>query len=71
MRRILFLITLLVSTLVVQAQELNATVTIDAVQTGQPNLQVFRTLEEQLIEFLNNTTWTNKEYKNQEQTLTL
>ena len=66
MRRILFLITLLVSTLVVQAQELNATVTIDAVQTGQPNLQVFRTLEEQLTEFLNTTTWTNKEYKNQE-----
>ena len=66
MRRILFLITLLVSTLAVQAQELNATVTIDAVQTGQPNLQVFRTLEEQLTEFINNTSWTNKEYKNQE-----
>lgn len=66
MRRILFLITLLVSTLAVQAQELNATVTIDAVQTGQPNLQVFRTLEEQLIEFINNTSWTNKEFKNQE-----
>lgn len=66
MRRILFLITLLVSTLTVQAQELNATVTIDAVQTGQPNLQVFRTLEEQLTEFINNTSWTNKEYKNQE-----
>jgi len=66
MRRILILITLLVSTLTVQSQELNATVTIDAVQTGQPNLQVFRTLEEQLMEFLNNTTWTNKEYKNQE-----
>jgi len=66
MRRILILITLLVSTLAVQAQELNATVTIDAVQTGQPNLQVFRTLEVQLKEFLNNTIWTNKEYKNQE-----
>jgi hypothetical protein len=66
MRRILILITSLVSTLTVQSQELNATVTIDAVQTGQPNLQVFRTLEEQLVEFLNNTTWTNKEYKNQE-----
>jgi len=66
MRRILILITLLASTLTLQAQELNATVTIDAVQTGQPNLQVFRTLEEQLTEFLNTTTWTNKEYKNQE-----
>ncbi|MBT8255201.1 MAG: DUF4835 family protein [Bacteroidia bacterium] len=48
------------------AQELNATITIDAEQTGQPNFQVFRTLEEQLTEFLNNTNWTNKEFKNQE-----
>ena len=50
----------------IQAQELNATVTIDAEQTGQPNYQVFRTLEDQLTEFLNNTTWTNREFKNQE-----
>ena len=66
MRRILFLITLLVSTITVQAQELNATVTIDAEQTGQPNYQVFRTLKTELTEFLNNTSWTNKKYKNQE-----
>ena len=39
----------------IQAQELNATVTIDAEQTGQPNYQVFRTLEDQLTEFLNKT----------------
>ncbi|MEZ4874569.1 MAG: DUF4835 family protein [Flavobacteriaceae bacterium] len=49
-----------------QAQELNATVTIDAEQTGQPNYQVFRTLEEQLTDFLNKTTWTSKGFKNQE-----
>lgn len=47
-------------------QELNATVNIDAVQTGQPNLQVFRTLEQQLTEYLNNTRWTNQTVKNQE-----
>ncbi len=63
-----FLITLLFfgAVLSSQAQELNATVTIDAVQTGQPNLQVFRTLEQQLTEFLNQTRWTNRVYKNQE-----
>lgn len=49
-----------------QAQELNCTVTIDAQQTGQPNLQLFKTLETQLREFINNTTWTDKTYKNQE-----
>lgn len=53
-------------TLSTQAQEMNATVTIDAQQTGQPNLQVFRTLENQLTEFINNTNWTDTEYKTQE-----
>ncbi|MBT0608598.1 type IX secretion system protein PorD [Aequorivita echinoideorum] len=48
------------------AQELNCSVTIDAEQTGQPNQQVFRTLQGQLTEFLNNTKWTSREYKNQE-----
>lgn len=60
---VLFLISSLVS---LHAQELNCTVTIDAEQTGQPNQQVFRTLEQQLTEFLTNTKWTDKVYKNQE-----
>ncbi|EDM43268.1 hypothetical protein SCB49_00897 [unidentified eubacterium SCB49] len=49
-----------------QAQEMNATVTIDAQQTGQPNFQVFRTLETQLTEFINNTSWSDNSYKAQE-----
>ncbi|MCB0465838.1 MAG: DUF4835 family protein [Aequorivita sp.] len=63
-----FLLFLLCATAVLfsQAQELNCTVSIDAEQTGQPNLQIFRTLETQLREFVNNTKWTDKEYKNQE-----
>lgn len=65
MRRFLLLL-ILIAGVQLQAQELNATVTIDAEQTGQPNLQVFRTLEGELTEFLNNTTWTNEEYKVQE-----
>ena len=50
----------------VEAQELNATVTIDAEQTGQPNAQVFRTLKDQLAELLNETQWTNRTFTNQE-----
>lgn len=61
---ILLLITF--CTFSIQAQEMNATVTIDAEQTTEPNLQVFRTLENQLTEFINNTTWTNTAYKTQE-----
>jgi len=66
MRKLLLLISILFSVVAVEAQELNCTVTIDAQQTGQPNQQVFRTLEQQLTEFITNTKWTDKVYKNQE-----
>lgn len=62
----LILILLLFFSIKSYTQELNATVTIDAEQTGQPNNQVFRTLSQQLTDFLNNTRWTAREYKNQE-----
>jgi hypothetical protein len=65
-RTLIYLLAVAFSVSSVLAQELNALVTIDAVQTGQPNLQVFRTLEQQLTEYLNNTRWTNQDVKNQE-----
>lgn len=66
MRRFLIIGILLSIAFSVEAQELNATVTVDASQTSQPDNQVFRTLETQLSEFITNTKWTNKIYKNQE-----
>jgi len=60
------LIVFLFASTFVKAQELNCTITINADQTGQPNLQVFRTLETQLTELVNTTVWTDKKYKNQE-----
>jgi len=48
------------------AQELNCTVVVNAQQTGNENVQVFKTLEKQLNEFINNTRWTNKTFKTQE-----
>ena len=48
------------------AQEFNATVGINAEQTGNPNLQVFKTLERSLTEFINNTKWTNVDYRTEE-----
>ena len=66
MRRLILLFTILVASTTTFSQELNCTVTIDAEQTGQPNQQVFRTLQQQLTDFLNNTKWTDKVYKNQE-----
>ncbi|MDX1463343.1 MAG: DUF4835 family protein [Marinirhabdus sp.] len=66
MRKLVLILTVLLSAVTLNAQELNATVTIDAEQTGQPNMQVFRTLSSQLTDFINNTQWTNKKYLNQE-----
>ncbi|RRO11745.1 type IX secretion system protein PorD [Flavobacteriaceae bacterium 14752] len=44
------------------AQEFNATVTIDARQTGQTRLRIFNILEESLEEFINQTAFTNEKY---------
>lgn len=48
------------------AQELNAVVVINAEQTGKADLQVFKTLERALTEFMNNSKWTDQKYKQQE-----
>lgn len=48
------------------SQELNCEVIVNAQLTGNENVQVFKTLERQLKEFINNTTWTNKTFKPQE-----
>lgn len=48
------------------AQELNCNVVVNAQLTGNENNQVFKTLERQLTEFVNNTQWTNKTFKAQE-----
>ncbi len=66
MRKFLLFIVVATAAFSGKAQELNCTVAIDAEQTGQPNLQIFKTLETQLREFVNNTKWTDREYKNQE-----
>lgn len=48
------------------SQELNCEVIVNARQTGDENLPVFKTLEKQLIEFVNKTKWTNKKFAPQE-----
>lgn len=48
------------------AQELNCSVVVNAQLTGNENVQVFKTMEKQLNEFVNNTSWTDKSFKPQE-----
>ena len=44
-----------------EAQELNCDVQINAEQTGQTNLSVFKTLKNSLQEFINGNSWTGRE----------
>jgi len=48
------------------AQELNCSVTVNANQIQNSNDQVYKTLENAINEYFNNTRWTNKAYKPQE-----
>ncbi|MFL0095968.1 type IX secretion system protein PorD [Tenacibaculum maritimum] len=50
----------------INAQELNALVTINADKIQSSNKQVYKTLEKSLTEFLNQTEWTKKKVKVQE-----
>ncbi len=56
--RYIFIFVLLTQS--INSQELNCKVIVEARQTGNENLQIFKTLETQLTEFLNNTSWTNR-----------
>lgn len=49
-----------------QAQELNCIVTVNADKVGSTNVQVFKTLETALNEFVNKTVWTSQTYKQNE-----
>ncbi|MDJ0646956.1 MAG: DUF4835 family protein [Flavobacteriaceae bacterium] len=65
MRNCLVILFLLLG-LKIQAQELNCLVTINADQIQSSNTQVYNTLQTAISEYLNNTKWTNKNYKPQE-----
>lgn len=65
MRNIILSLVFLVSYSVF-SQQLNCTVVVNAQLTGNENLQQFKTLQDQLNEFVNNTKWTDKTYDVQE-----
>ena len=48
------------------SQELNAQVIVNSNLVNQTNQQIFQTLERSLNEFLNNQSWTNKEFLSNE-----
>jgi hypothetical protein len=66
MNKLLFFLGLFLIPFLSQAQELNCEVVVNADQTGQANLAVFRTLQRSLSEFINQTSWTNQEFESNE-----
>ena len=59
----IFNLFLLLSLTLVQAQELNCIVKVNADQVGSTNNQVFVTLQKSLSDFVNKTDWSGKVYK--------
>lgn len=48
----------------IPAQEILATVQVNHTQLGSTNVQTFKTLEKNLQDFINNTSWTGKKLQN-------
>ncbi|MDG1111173.1 MAG: DUF4835 family protein, partial [Polaribacter sp.] len=54
------------STISISAQELNCLVTVNSAQVQGSNVQVFKTLQSSLSEFINQTKWTDNEVEVEE-----
>lgn len=66
MRKYLLFSLLVLGFHVLEAQELNCEIVINAEQTGQGNLSVFKTLKRSLTEFVNQTKWTDNDVEDYE-----
>lgn len=66
MRKLVFLFALLLTSININSQELNCLVNINYEQVSGSNLQVFKTLETALTEFINQTKWTNRVVQTEE-----
>ncbi|WP_029034658.1 DUF4835 family protein [Salinimicrobium terrae] len=66
MSRIFVLLFMFSLSLGAGAQELNCQIVVNSEQTGQVNASVFKTLENSVSEFVNQTRWTNREFLPQE-----
>jgi hypothetical protein len=62
----IFIIFLLLSVSFTQAQQLSCTVTVNSATLANANLQVFKTLETSLNEFINKTDWNGQTLKQNE-----
>ncbi len=66
MRKWFTVLVLIFVLLPLSAQELNCEIVINAEKTGKENQSVFKTLQRALSEFVNQTTWTDKKFGEEE-----
>jgi len=66
MHKIIHIVFIFFAFVQLNAQELNCTLTINSDNISGSNKQVYTTLETSLNEFMNQTRWTNYNYKLQE-----
>lgn len=62
MSKLFFLVAFFFCTAISFGQELNCQVVVNAEQTGRTNVTVFKTLQNSLSEFINQTKWTNRQF---------
>lgn len=66
MRKLLLLLLLAVLYFGAQAQELNCSVSVISPRIQSSDKRIFTTLQTSIMEFVNNTKWTQDKYKNEE-----
>lgn len=66
MRRLLFLFLFLLSGLILEAQELNCNVRINIQKLQTVDPAVFETLQQSIRDFMNNTSWTQEDFTQEE-----
>ena len=63
MDKFIWIVVFCLSSAISFGQELNCEIIVNAEQTGSTNQTVFRTLQNSLNEFVNQTKWTNREFQ--------
>ena len=66
MRNLILILICFASSLVLNAQELNCTITVNSDQLSQGDLPIFKTLERSLNDFVNKNKWSNRNFKESE-----
>lgn len=66
MRSLILTLVCFLASIILSAQELNCTITVNSDQLSQGDLPIFKTLERSLNDFVNKNKWSNRAFKESE-----